>query len=116
MILVRDIFHLKFGKAKDALNLFKEGVQIMTKNGSAPDRILTDLTGEYYTLVMETTYNNLSEYENSFRRETMPDEWRKWYNKFTELVVNGHREIFTIVPITENVKTPTEKAYTTAKY
>jgi hypothetical protein len=43
MILVRDIFQLKFGRAKDALALWKEGAGLAQKYGYKIDRLLTDL-------------------------------------------------------------------------
>ncbi len=96
MILVRDIFQLKFGKAKEALSLWKEGQAIMKKNGHVPDRLLTDLTGPYYTMVMESTYDDLGEFEKA-SRENMPEEWRDWYQKFVPMVDSGRREVFTVV-------------------
>ena len=57
MILIRDVFRLKFGKARDALAAWKEMAEQGRRSGAmpAPPRLLTDLVGPYYTLVMETT-------------------------------------------------------------
>jgi len=49
MILVRDVFRLKFGKAKDAQALLKEGLRIAKKAGFSLDRALMDVTGPFYT-------------------------------------------------------------------
>ncbi len=97
MILVRDIFQLKFGAMKPALDLWKEGQSFMQSNGNPAPRMLTDLSGQYYTLVMESTYPNLTEYEHERTSARMPDGWRDWYNRFSNLVQSGHREIFNIV-------------------
>lgn len=97
MILVRDIFQLKFGAMKQAMALWKEGDSIMKAAGHKPSRLLTDLTGEYYTLVLESTFANLAEFEQGHTSTSMTDEWRAWYRKFSDLVVSGRREIFTIV-------------------
>jgi hypothetical protein len=114
MILVRDVFQLKFGKARDAQELWKEGTRIMEQASHQPDRILTDLSGNYYTLVLESTYENLTQYENSMK-ENRNEEWQRWYKKFTELVESGHREIFNIVQVTDYARTTTEKAYASSK-
>jgi hypothetical protein len=98
MILVREIFQLKFGKAKEAISLMKEGLAISKSFGFVPDRLLTDLAGPYYTLVMESTYQNLAEFEKSAQSEMVNEDFRKWYQKFVLLVDSGKREIFTIVP------------------
>lgn len=97
MILVRDIFNLRFGTMRDALSMWKEGESIMRASGHQPARILTDLTGDYYTLVMESQFNNLSEFENGHTSTTQADAWRDWYKKFSQLVESGRREIFKIV-------------------
>jgi hypothetical protein len=110
MILVRDIFQLKFGKSREAIELWKEGIALMGKSGFKPDRFLTDLSGPYYTFVMEHVYDNLSHYENK-SKETRNDEWRNWYHKFSELVESGRREIFNIVQISERTSMSSEKAY-----
>jgi len=99
MILVRDIFQLKFGKAKEAMEILKRDFTNSSQMKNFPDRLLTDLTGQYYTLVMESTYNDMADYENSMHEMSPSDEWRKAYQKFTELVDWGKREIFTIVPV-----------------
>lgn len=98
MILVRDIFQLKFGKAREAMDLWKESVSQMKQMGRLPDRLLTDLTGEYYTLIMETTYNNMAEFETAMHETLGSDEWRQTYRKFADLVNSGRREIFNIIP------------------
>lgn len=97
MILIRDIFQLKFGKAKEAKALWKEGAQLMKKAGHTPDRILTDLVGNYYTLVMEVTSDNLASFEASIKEVFKDDAFEKWYQKFIPLVESGRREIFNIV-------------------
>lgn len=53
MILVRNVFQLKFGKAREAAALIKENEALIKRHGGAPTRFLTDLTGPFYTLVME---------------------------------------------------------------
>lgn len=101
MILVRDIFQLKFGKMREAMDLWKQIVNNNSDPGYMPDRLLTDMTGQYYTLVMESTFDSMADFEESFKRETGSDEWRHQYQKFTELVESGRREIFTVVPVGE---------------
>ena len=98
MILVRDVFQLKFGKTRDAKALLSEGKEIAKRVGyGAPDRVLTDLTGSYYTFVMESRHESLAAYEESLGNTFGADEWGKWYQSFVPLVEKGHREIFTIV-------------------
>ena len=55
MIVVRNVFQLKFGKAREAIEHWREGRAIferleMPMKGS---RILTDVVGPFYTMVLE---------------------------------------------------------------
>jgi hypothetical protein len=97
VILVRDIFSLKFGKSREAMTLFAEGKGILKKAGYNPERILTDITGKSHTLVIESTYSSLSDYGEILLDAQANEEWRKWYEKFVPLVESGSREIFRIV-------------------
>lgn len=97
MILVRDIFNLKFGKSKEAIALLAEGKGILKKAGYNPERLLVDLTGKSYTLVIESTYSSLSEYDDRLLDTQAHEDWRKWYERFVSLVESGSREIFRIV-------------------
>ena len=97
MIVVRDIFQLKFGRMKEAKDLWKEGLKRVSGQGGSRPRLLTDLTGPYYTLVLESTYKDLTDYEASMKRDMSSPDMGAWYQKFTPLVDSGRREIFTIV-------------------
>ena len=98
MIVVRDVFQLKFGKAREAQALWREGSEFLRQGDKVKDlRILTDLAGgPYYTLVMETTYDSLADFEGEMG-EAMNDEWRAWYQRFVPLVEGGRREILNLV-------------------
>src|SRR4051794_9539575 len=53
-------------KARDAVALMKEGVGIQKRALAGTDfstRVLTDVTGPFYTLVLELTVPNLSTFE-----------------------------------------------------
>ena len=98
MIVVRNVFQLKFGKAREALAVMKEGVAIHTRlatEGSA--RLLTDVTGRHYTLVLEMTLPNLAALEAMVPKVFGDKEFQANYQKMVPLVESGHCEIFTIV-------------------
>jgi hypothetical protein len=98
MIVVRNVFLLKYGKARDALAVMKEGMAI--QNRLAPEasaRLLTDLTGRHYTLVLEITLPNLATLEAMAPRIFGDKEFQANYQKMIPLVESGHREVFTIV-------------------
>lgn len=99
MILVRNVFRLQFGKARDATALFREGQALMQKSGfgTGAARVLTDLVAPFYTLVLEMTFESLSDYEQKAREMMQRDDWKSWYAKVPPLARDGYREIFTIV-------------------
>jgi len=98
MILVRDVFRLKFGQARQAVAVWQEGKKIMEPlmKGHSP-RIMTDLVGPFYTLVFETTHKNLHDYEELMKAGMANEDWKKWYGKLVPFVESGHREIFNVV-------------------
>jgi hypothetical protein len=98
MILVRNVFQLKVGKAKEAKALFQEAAALMKKYGQQPGRALTDLTGPYYTFVWEATYPNLAAWEGLMSDPKAAEEMGAWYQRFAPLLeTGGRREIFTVV-------------------
>lgn len=97
MIVVRNVFRLQFGEAREAQAVWKEGLAIASRLGYGQSRILSDLVGEYYTLVVETTFASLAEFDERSKKIMASEEWHAWYQKFLPLAEGGHREIFTIV-------------------
>jgi hypothetical protein len=100
MVVVRNVFHLKFGKAKEAVALMREGLAIQKRVLAGVDfsnRLLTDMTGRHYTLVLEVTVPNLGAFESFAPKLFGNPEWQAHYQKLVPLVESGHREVFTIV-------------------
>lgn len=100
MIVVRDIFQVKFGKAQDAIASWKDGKTLVKKlNGNGKEfRMLTDMAGgQYYTLVLEAEYESLAEFEDAMSKITGDKEWKSWYQKFVPLAESGRREILNVV-------------------
>lgn len=100
MIVVRDIFQVKFGKAQDAIASWKEGFSLIKKAGgnNRDFRLLTDVVGgQYYTLVLESEFGSLAEFEDTMSKITGDKEWKSWYQKFTPLADSGRREILNVV-------------------
>lgn len=98
MILVRDIFHLKFGKAKDAIAMLAEAKEMNKKYGFGNSRALTDLiTGRSYTLIFESEWKSLGDWENALKKGIGADDRQKWYAKFIPLVETASREIYNIL-------------------
>jgi hypothetical protein len=98
MIIVRNTFRLKFGKAREALAIMKEGLAIQKRAGvDVSQRLLTDMTGPFYTIVLELTLPSLTALEEMMPKVMGDKDWQANYQKFLPLVESGQREIFTLV-------------------
>lgn len=96
MIVVRDVFQLKFGHAREAVEVWKEGIKLAqeTGYGAKDHRLMTDFVGgSYYTLVFETRFESLAEFEQAIQSTLGNDRWREWYQKLLPHVDSGKREI-----------------------
>lgn len=100
MTVIRNVFRLKFGKAREAVALFKEGIAIQKRAAAGLDystRLLTDVTGPFYTVVLELNVPNMAAFEAAAPRLMGDKDWQANYQKIAPLVESGYREIFTLV-------------------
>ena len=100
MIVIRNVFRLKFGKAREAVALFKEGNAIQNRVGAGRDfqtRLLTDVTGPFYTVVLEITAPSLAAFEAGAPQLMADKDWQANYQKVSGLVESGYREVFSVV-------------------
>jgi len=100
MVVVRDIFRVKFGQSKEAVALWKEAAAALRTpgHGATNVRLLTDLAGpSYYTVVLESTFNSVSDWEKAHfaARDNAP--WKAIYAKIIPYTESGHREILSVV-------------------
>lgn len=99
MIVVRNVFRLKFGKSREAVALWKDGHALAGRLGFATGsmRLLTDLVAPFYTLVVEHGFESLADYERQTRALMGNQQWKDWYAKVVPLIESGEREIFTLI-------------------
>lgn len=96
VIVERTVFKAKYGRGDELVALLQEGSELLARYNIAPERILTDLTGELFTVVMETEVEDLATYEQS--REAFQDpEFGPWFQRMMDLVESGSRDFWTIV-------------------
>jgi hypothetical protein len=97
MIIVRNVFRIKFGEAKPVKALIPEFQALNNKHGMVNHRALMDLTGDSYILVFESGHASLAEFESKLQSMFGDAEWAKLYEKFKPYINSGCREIFTVV-------------------
>jgi hypothetical protein len=93
MIIVRDIFQAKYGKGSDLAALFKEGKKWPIQY--AP-RILTDMSGPFFTVVTEAEFESLGDFEQKSGEIFSAPEFGEWFGRMTALVESGRREFYNI--------------------
>ncbi len=97
MIIVRNVFRLKFGKAKEVKAIMQDSKKIMNESQLKNSRVLFDVVGPSYTMVLENSYANLSDFEKEMAAMFSKPEWGAWYQRLTPLVENSYREIFSVM-------------------
>lgn len=100
MIIVRDVFRLKFGQSKEAVALWKEAAVSLRSSGygAVNVRLLTDLAGvEFYTVVLESTFNSVADWEKAHLDARGNAPWKAFYAKIIAFTEVGHREILSVI-------------------
>lgn len=97
MIVVREVFQLHYGKAREAIALAKEMLAAGSSIDAKPPRLLTDAVGRYYTLIMESEYESLAAFEKAMAEEFADGSTSDLNARFVPLVMEGRREIYRVV-------------------
>lgn len=97
MIVVRDIFRLKFGAAKPVRALLEEGRAINDRTGYGLGRALTDFTGASYRLILEASFESLADYEARLTSSMATPEWQAWYQNVIPYIESSEREILRVI-------------------
>jgi hypothetical protein len=92
MIVVRDVFQAKYGKGGELIKLLKEAQTIMPQ--AFAGRILTDASGQFFTVVTETELANLAEWEQMQKKIYSHPDFDKWFAQMQPLVESGRREFY----------------------
>ena len=98
MILHRAVFQAKFGKAADLVAALKQSTVDIPEEQMAAfqPRILTDLSGPFDTVILETTHESLATFEQ-FRAALFADmDAREEPPTMEGLIESGRNEYYTI--------------------
>ena len=99
MLIVREVFTAKPGQASKLAKLFKKGFG--TERGV---QVMTDMVGNYNTVIVETPCNSLAEFEKEMEeyKSGKPDpkmdpKVAEEMSHYTEMYLTGRREIYQVV-------------------
>lgn len=94
MILVRNSFQAKYGRGGELVALFKEIRQYQP--AMTVDRILTDASGPFFTVVIETTVESLGDWEQRMVKDFSTSKFEDWFARMMPLVESGRREFYNV--------------------
>lgn len=94
MILVREVFQLKYGQGDALPELFDEARQTFLRD--LPARLLFDLSGTFFTAVVEIELESLADWERRMAELFASTEAAAWFARLLPMVESGRREFYTI--------------------
>jgi len=94
MIVIRDVFQAQYGKGGDLVNLLKHAQNQW--RGVYAHRILTDVSGAFFTVVTETEAESLGEWERRIADVFSQPDFGEWFANMTPLVSSGRREFYNV--------------------
>lgn len=94
MIVVRGVFQAKYGRGDELVQLFKEVHATWPSGRNA--RILTDLSGPFFTVISEAEYESLSAWEANAQEIFSDARFHAWFERMIPLVEGGRREFYSV--------------------
>lgn len=94
-IVERMVFRIKYGQAREAIAIWKEVMTIAKGKPDAPAmRLMTDITGDSYTLVMEMHYRNMMEFGPKMAMWMSDEKLREAYVRFVPVCDSSSRTLY----------------------
>lgn len=98
MLIVRDVFQVKWGHSNDVVAIFKE---LRAKwqgrgGGGFAVRILTDASGPFFNVVTESEVESLAAWEEYIKVGFADPDFAAWFAKSMELIEGGRREFYNL--------------------
>ena len=97
MYVERNEFQLKFGSAREALPMWKEYLsKVHEREKNIHCRLLTDVSGSGYVIILEIEYETFAEAEPAKCRLTHQEDWKEFYSKFIPFCKSSKRTYYTL--------------------
>lgn len=98
MIQIRDILQVKFGKIDQAVELFTQLSRPISEKVVMGQHfeVLTDITGEMYSLVNEFVVENMAEFNQMRETQFSQPEFEQWFKQYQLYVEGGRREYYKV--------------------
>ena len=97
MYVIREVLHCKPGKVRPMVEKFGALSNVLTENGQAPLRLLTDVAGEpFWTIVAEAQVERIDDFFALEQKLMANETLRKTMADYHDLVESGRREIYRV--------------------
>jgi hypothetical protein len=97
MIVVRNVFRCKPGKAAELASRMQKMVPLMKQNGSGNVRVMVDLVADFWTVVLDMEAPDLGAYEKMLDQRNSTPEMRDAMGNYMDLVEEGRREVYKLM-------------------
>ncbi len=97
MIIVHNEFHVDPAKIKQATESAKAAQASIGKMGLKPHKILTDVTGEFYTIMFVGEFESLAKMEETMQAVMSNPDFQKAYTPLKEAIRNGSRRLLRVI-------------------
>ncbi len=94
MLIVREHFVAKPGQASKLAALFADAMKAVGAKGC---RVMTDQTGAFNTVVLETEFDDFQSMEKRMEEYGKNEVLREKMKGYTDMYITGGREIFRVV-------------------
>ncbi|MFA6254198.1 MAG: hypothetical protein WC640_03050 [Candidatus Paceibacterota bacterium] len=104
--IIREVFTARPGQASRLAELFKKMNKEIEMGDPTKTRVLTDMVGDYNTVIMESEIDSLAEWEKEMEKyrasknkksPKMSAELEKEMAGYHDMFLTGHREIWQVV-------------------
>jgi hypothetical protein len=98
MIVVRDVYEAKYGRGSELVAVLKDfnAVAAPIAGKDYRQRILSDASGPFFTIVQETEVTSIGEWERISQKLFATKEFQAWFPRWLELVQSGRREFYNV--------------------
>ena len=97
MIVVHNEFHVDPSKIKQATEAAKAAQAVIGKMGLKPHKILTDVTGEFYTIMFVGEFESLAKLEETMQTVMSNPDFQKAYMPLRDAIRSGSRRILRVI-------------------
>jgi hypothetical protein len=94
VIIIREFFIARPGQAGKLAAMLKD---VTTTVAPGKSRVMTDVTGRFNRVIMETEADSLAEFEERMKEYMSNPAWKAKMKGYTDLWTTGGREILQVV-------------------